>query len=98
MQRTYRINDKTECTIRFSGWVWQAEVIADVRIMCDRGHEHPFHVETLVNIDGDVLDDVSLLNAFEWAIRDREDAARTLTALIVDDYMQAQYQDPCEVG
>ena len=41
--------------------------------------------------------DLALLNVYEWAIRGREDAARRVAALLVDDEMYRLYWDPCEV-
>lgn len=97
MRRTYEI-DRMVLTVEFLGESWVAKVTGACVALCEHGEEHCFDIDVTVTMDARRChEDLALLDAYEWAIRGREDAARRVVALITDDEMYRQYFDPCEV-
>lgn len=98
MQRIYEIGD-TMLVVENVGEDWVARVSGSVTTFCERGLEHVFEIDCTVHMDARLCNtDLALLNAYEWAIRGQDEAARRLATLITDDEMYRLYVDPCEVN
>ena len=97
MRRTYAINGMA-LTIAFTGDVWVAKLEGPCVVTCQYGEEHTYDIDCTVHMDAQrCTQDLALLNAYEWAIRGKQDHAHRVAALILDDEMYRLFFDPCEV-
>lgn len=74
---------------------WYAHVVAPMRVRCGKGLIHDMSIDHRREIT--TKEDSATMNAYEWAIRGKDDAMVHLAQLLVQEYLDRVWLDPCLV-